>query len=101
MTRHSLKLLGLALFAVASALLSVGDTAHAGWPGLRKGDVLVTRNAVFNFVPGYWNHVALYDGAGSVIEATPSLTGWVVRKTPLDTFYKAYTKIQVYRVNAH
>jgi uncharacterized protein YycO len=90
---------GLLLVALM-VLFALGGKAEAAWPTLKKGDVLVTRNVIWNFVPGYWNHSAMYDGAGYVIEAQPSLTGGRVKKTPLATFYNTYPQINVYRLNA-
>lgn len=79
-------------------ILSTAEV-KAALPALKKGDVLLTRNAVFNIVPGYWNHSAIYDGNGNVIEA--QVTGQnVVKKTSFTTFTNKYPEIVVYRLNA-
>lgn len=87
----------LTILAIVSL---AGNVASAAWPALKKGDILVTRNAAVNVVPGYWNHAAMYDGAGSVIEAQAPGSGGRVKKTPLTTFVNTYPTIRVYRPNA-
>lgn len=71
-------------------------SAAAAMPVLKKGDFLLTRGTA-NPIPGYWNHVAIYDGSGYVIESRfPS----GVKKTQVTTFINSCSQISVYRPNA-
>ena len=70
------------------------EAANASWPPLRTGDVLLTRLASWNVVPGFYNHSAMYDGQ-NVIEA--QIGGNAVKKTTLGTFYNTYPTIVVLR----
>jgi len=86
----------LCLAGVACVLAPIGAFgANPSWPLLKKGDILVTRNPRWaNPVPGYYNHVAIYNGR-EVIEA--QVGGNAVRKTSLNTFYNTYPIIVVRR----
>ena len=94
--RRFLTLAGAGSVAACGGLILTPRAAEAAWPALRRGDVFVVRNPFNNIVPGYWNHVALYD-AGSVLEAQPS-SG--IRSIPYATFYRTYPRIRVLRLNA-
>ena len=56
---------------------------------LQTGDILVARGV--SIVPGYFKHVAIYEGNGCVIEGMPG----GVRRTPIAQFWGAWPTIQV------
>lgn len=86
---------GIALAGLATAALP--NDAVGAWPRrLRAGDVFVTRNKFGrNPVPGWWNHVAVFTGAG-VVEGQVD-PGKVIY-TPFRQFYRRYPKIRVLRL---
>ena len=93
--RRFLALAGAGSVAACGGLILTPRAAEAAWPALRRGDVFLTRNLFNNIVPGYWNHVALYD-AGFVYEAQPSPG---IRSVPYAAFLKENFRIRVLRLN--
>jgi hypothetical protein len=103
-TRREAMRLGF-IAAVILGLIGTGRAVAGGLPvQLKNGDILVTRNSVWNIVPfSWWNHTAIYDASsGYVIEAQFSpQAGWgaVLRTDPI-TFFNRYPTLMVLRPNA-
>ena len=85
--------------ATGLTLLRPSAISVRAMPVLKKGDLLVTwsRLSPSRIFPGDWNHVAIFDGNGFVIES--QFPGGV-QKTSLAPFINSSDKINVYRPNA-